>query len=230
MAFRRFRRRRSGGVWFPTSQTIGNPINVNPSRGGGDINLDIGLDASPIIDNSLDLPPFGSSAGAVTGGLVGVVGPGSAFLVKRIVGNIDVCALQGQAFDSHGHAFYGIFVDRVDNNGALQNLAAWTPNAAGNERKRWLFRRWWHLSNFSSTVLNADKIVTMTSANQMPSLNCNGFIDVKVKARVSYEERLFQVCAALPGSVPIAAGTEFRTSFYVKNLRMFAKPLMADNR
>lgn len=232
--FRR-RRRRFNGRWFPTV-TTGNGFVTTATRGVG--SPPESKDIIPVIADSLDLPANILTVGVASAPLplAAAVGPGNSYLIKRIVGDIDISLEQNAEDDSHAFVGLSFFVDRVDNAGALQNIAAWQFFETGNgvgvlaTLKRWLFRRMFHLGNSASTVIGADKVFPPYStgwiANGMMS---GGHIDIRGKARVSPQERLFMGIHLLTGSAGVAEGIS-STVQVSHNLRLFAKPTLYDNR
>jgi hypothetical protein len=175
--------------------------------------------AVPLIADGLDAPANEITlAGATAASLALTTRPG--FMVKRIVGSI-FC----QSTDTGGQqrlATFGIITDRVTPNGTLANIAAWDPFKEDSVQKRWLFRRTWLLEG--NTV---GTTVPFSSNRSYGSLREGTYIDSKVKARVSYEERLFLIYSvqAAPGSSGTATSTQF-----LPQLRMYANPFTGNNR
>lgn len=182
MAFRRFRRK-NNGLWFPTFQPDSvNAIAVNT-------NTEPAWDWSQIIPG--DAPAnLSSDYGNVIapGGLV--LALGVDYLIQRIVGKVHVGLLQqgSEATDVASCAVKcGIIVDRVQEGGVFQNQSAWNMFEEASSQKRWLWRRSWVFSNG-----NFVNIVDWPHANSEYGSVLDGpHVDVKVKARVTYEERLF---------------------------------------
>lgn len=167
-----------------------------------------------LIADSLDQPANESNAGTiVAGGLANVVR--QAHLIKRIVGHCFV----GSDSNTSCFATFGIIVDRTDNTGALANLAAWSPFAENSSQKRWLFRRTWALG----TGINGGTALTRNT--NYGSMREGAQIDSKMKARLSYEERLFLIMAVQNGPDAAAVNVTFTPL-----LRLFAKPITGDNR
>lgn len=216
MAFRRGRRRFQGR-WFPTVQSMELPVSISVPSGGS-----TGIDAAPIIPDGLDVSGFAPGGFAATGtaGLAGVVGPGSSYLIKRIVGSIYASVSPANFSLEAIPCAAALFVDRVDSAGVLNNIAAWDLFAAGASAKRWLWRRTWMLQAQAGTT------------NPFPGTNAGygslregTHCDSKVKARVTYEERLF-----IAFEVQAPTGMEPNVIDFRHNLRLFAYPTMRDNR
>lgn len=232
---RRFRRR-NRGRWFPVSvPAIGFTVNYVAGASAQTI------DAVPLIGSSLDLPQTINTLSGTSpvSTLAAAIGPGSSYLVKRIVGDVDAALHQTQTEDSHAWAAFAIWVDRVDDLGVLQNLNAWQffnevsgPVAGAgviSSLKRWLFRRAWHLGNSASTVANRDAVFPPYSASWYGSNQTGTHIDMKVKARVSPGERLFAGFFLRGGSGGVVSGTQ-SNCYFNYNLRLFAQPTTYDNR
>lgn len=232
-------RRKSRGRWFPLiTPALGTTLFSQTAAAAG--SWQVATDTIPLIVNSLDISNVSGTGGET---LAAVVGGGSSYLIKRIVGDIHVDMYQGVASDSHCLCFAGIFTDRVTENGVLANASAWIPfagagdtaadklSAQGSQLKRWLWRRTWHLGNpapigvMGSTVDN----ITPPYGNGWSS-KAASTLDSKSKARVTWEERLFMMFAVI-GLSPNAA-TSFTTAaaHFLPNLRMFATPTWGDNR
>lgn len=203
---------------------------VKGSSGSWDNADSYAIDVTTLIYNASDI----SSAALGGTSLAADIGPGSSYLIKRIVGNIDASVDSGVTAgrDSHGYAFAGLFIDRTDASGVLQNLAAWAPFGSGQAEaasglKRWLWRRYWHLGDASANASDHDIVFPPYSASWM-SYQAT-VLDCRAKARVTWEERLFLMYAVTGGSAATVATANF-TVLFTRNLRMFAYPMMRNNR
>lgn len=222
--YRRNRTRGSQGQWFPTKQTTeGTVITVPAGATGASL-------ITPIIADNWDQPP--NEATMAVQGSRGLLAAalGGGYLVKRIVGSIFASVSTGDSEDFIHRGFIvsaGIFTDRTDTNGNLLNAAAWNPFIDAAAQKRWLWRRVWRLGGHWEPVPGNDLITWPTNNTQYGSLREGTHIDSKVKARVTYEERLFLGIWATNCYPTEIHGGYVDVCF---NLRMFAKQLRADNR
>lgn len=205
------KRRRSRGLWFPTDA-------VGGAAGTTLADNAVHQDATPFFDHELDAPTnadvLASSVTAVGGLLPLLEQPG--YIPRRIVGRISA-GIQVDNYigtDWGGswaytsltppniHIHFGIFVDRVDQLGVLQNLAAWNPFDDSSLQKRWLFERdWWLNSHVAYDAWKAGQFSGSFTAGvpyhpdkteDYGYLAQSGTVDIKPKVKVGYEERLFQ--------------------------------------
>lgn len=202
------RRRRNNGLWFPTFQPQSPTVLTVPS------NFTPVADVSNIIVGDEPFNQTTSTSYAIAGGLT--LGLGTDFVTNRIVGKIHIGVEQDQ--NSSVAAVLvkaGIFVDRTDESGGLTNLAAWGILEEHSTQKRWLWRKSWLFSNQDCSVATAP--VYPPSTGFYGSIADGGNVDVKVKARVSYEERLWLIVECIAqwtngGEVPVNVHslTDFR--------------------
>lgn len=204
--FRRSRKPRSQGLWYPTKCDVGavqtTVVTAAAAFGATVTN-------AALISDSLDTPDNPATPGYLAGTLATVTRPGH--LIKRIVGSVFV----NSNSVNECYAVFGIIVDRTDNTGALANLAAWSPFAENSVQKRWLFRRVWRLGTNGSPGG-----AVLTNNAEYGSMREGTQVDSKMKARLGYEERLFLIMGVQNGSAAAAVSVTFTPL-----LRMFAKPL-----
>lgn len=214
---RRFRRR-NRGMWFPLDTGFGVTKTLVTTAATG---FAQSVQAIPLIAGGLDQPPNVNVLAVATqaGGLALTLN--SAYLTKRIVGSVFAWSNEAGAGAQARYAFFGIIVDRVTSTGVLANAAAWNPFGEDSQQKRWLFRRVWRLQG--SGAFGAEAL--MSSNSQCGSVKDGPSIDCKMKARVTYEERLFGIFAVQNEAANSATNTQFAWS-----LRMFATPIQRDNR
>lgn len=220
------RRSRNRGLWFPTN-TGGTWTRVNGPAGPSAVILDV----SDVLATSAAEPVNVTNWGAFS--LADALGQG--YLVKRIVGQVHVgvpnAEIAALGFDParQNIVLAGVFVDRVDTTGAPQNLDAWNPFIEASSQKRWLWRREWNLTNPNGNayVDNVAFLDFPLSNAEYGSVREGTVVDIKVKARVTYEERLFFLVAV---ASPSSSTTQVMEVFYRHNLRMFATPLPRGNR
>lgn len=226
MAFRR-RFRKFNGIWAPCVQQVELQRIAFPIGSTGGIAIQ---DASQILsgDEPIDDSTAPTLFGGASGGLA--LATRQSFTIQRIVGKVHVAAeFPGDTANWAAFAVKcGIFVDRVDNTGVLQNLAAWDQFGESSKQKRFLWQRSWMLqNNFPLAVVSTQYPVNNASYG---SLQDGPNVDIKVKARISYEERLFfliSVEMAQLGTSPTA--TEFAITLW-KDFRALLKPTSRNNR
>lgn len=234
----RFRRRRKyNGVWFPTDQdsdwfTLGIP-NDGLNSGAYTLGLvpDIPYDQQT---TSFGLPAVVGTLGLVPGGLT--LALGTDYILNRIVGKLFVSFIpDNQTNISSALVKAGIFIDRVNANGAdansLGGLAdAWGMFNESSVQKRWLWRRSWQLSNtaYSNPLQGGIFPVSNVycgSAIDGPNLDC------KAKARVTYQERLFlRVEAKANWFAGFPEESADGALNFVPDIRILAKPVRRNNR
>lgn len=179
-------------------------------------------DASPLFAGNLDQPTtiatLTADVAATAGFLPLLEQPG--YIPRRIVGYADayiasptptiLALLAGgwpQSVGSQVDIHFGIFIDRVNEAGQLENLSAWNPFIDSSNQKRWLFERLWSLEE--DWVYEAWKAVIASNGPDVANANQAfppGFprrtidynylgrssrIDIKPRAKVGFEERLF---------------------------------------
>jgi len=216
MAFRRNRRPGARGIWLPTESSRADSSALITTAATG---FATSYAATPLIANDLDAPADPTTLASILGGsaLDGLlaVTTKQGYLHKRTVGQVFVSGEEAAAGAQTRFAFFGIIVDRVDENGGLDNIAAWNPFSADSQQKRWLFKRYWEIAG--SGAFGAPSLGW--SNTQYGDMRSGPYIDCKSKARVGYGERLFLVYGAQNGASNSATSTRF-TWF----LRMFANP------
>lgn len=219
---RRFTRRRNNGIWFPTQVTehrINAPGNI------------VAADVTPLIAFNADRPPTPTNVGFdVT--LNDVTGGG--YLIKRIVGSVFAGAPQVAIIGEEPaidcarqlETAFAIWVDRnVDELGQPHEVEDWDPFTSAAMRKRFLFRRVWRLTNGAGLIATgsdpAAELLDFPHSNaEYGSIREATHVDVKVKARVSYEERLFMgfFLRPVPGT---SSATQTMLMYGATNLRLF---------
>lgn len=236
----RFRRRRGPkAVWLPVSchDTNGSSNGITSSHSTG--SWQITYDAySPFFG---DPDTAAHTVGAAAPTMASIIGPGSQYSVRRIIGNVFADMAQGANFDSHCWVAFGIYVTATDQDGTLLTNPAtgqnpftilgdsvtYTPvRQAESTRKRWIHRKVWHLGNAASTVVGRDAIIPPESNAWFPGLNNGTNFDIKTKALVRYEQRLFFQWEVIGGS-PGAPNTASVTVQVADNLRILAVPVRA---
>lgn len=213
---RRFSRPGARGIWLPTESSRAESSALVTTAATG---FATSFAATPLIANDLDAPADPTTLASILGGtaLDGLlaVTTKQGYLHKRTVGQVFVGSEEAGAGAQTRFAFFGIIVDRVDENGGLDNIAAWNPFSADSQQKRWLFKRYWQLEG--SGAFGAAAL--MHSNTQYGDIRSGPYVDCKSKARVGYGERLFVVYGVQNGASNSATNTRF-TWF----LRMFANP------
>lgn len=213
---RRFSRPGARGIWLPTESSRADSSALVTT---GAVGFASAYSATPLIANDLDAPADPTTLASILGGtaLDGLlaVTTKQGYLHKRTVGQVFVEAEEAAAGAQNRYAFFGIIVDRVDENGGLDNIAAWNPFSSDSQQKRWLFKRYWNLYGSGAFGQPAQQF----SNTQYGDVRSGPYIDCKSKARVGYGERLFVVYGAQNGPGNSATNTRF-TWF----LRMFANP------
>lgn len=217
---RRNYRRGSRGVWFPTENLEADIV----SFGGAPT-----LDAVALVGGNADEP---TNTTAWPGGFSLVSATTQGYIVKRIVGSFFCGNATGEAYATNAAStkvFAGIFTDRVDTTGNLGAGAinAWNPFIEGSSQKRWMWRREWLFGNKNGIAhrgLDASELPANNTA--YGSIREGTHVDVKVAARVSYEERLWLYVAVAPAN----GGGEQVNAWYRANLRIFGKSVQVGNR
>lgn len=215
---RRFRRRGGGGIWFPTTQIGLTELAVE--RDGAST-----FDSYPIVAG--DQPITSTAESATTPGFLSAA-THTGYSIKRIVGKVYVGAIQATSVTTD-IILYGvraaIFVDKVDAAGVPQNLAAWNSFGAnvGASQKRYLWKRQWVLKNDEITSVNGLYDAPLSNT-EYGSVHEGGHIDVKVGARVSFEERLFFFIEAF-ALWQLDLGENGGSIAYETDLRVYARPV-----
>lgn len=213
---RKFSRPGARGIWLPTESSRGESSALVTTAATG---FAVSYAATPLIANDLDAPADPTTLASILGGsaLDGLlsVTTKQGYLHKRTVGSVFVSSEEAAAGAQTRYAFFGLIVDRVDENGGLDNVAAWNPFSADSQQKRWLFKRYWQLDGsgaFGAPALG-------WSNREYGSLREGTHVDCKSKARVGYGERFFVIYGVQNG--PGNSATNTRFTWY---LRMFANP------
>lgn len=215
MAYRR-RFRRNRGVWFPTE--LNTAITSSATIATGAVAGNVVLNTSPVIANSFDVPADVTVLGA--GQLGNALGQG--YMVKRVVGKVFAESSEAAAGGDGGLFFAGLFVDRTNQDGTLSNIAAWNPFDSQSSQKRWLWRRVWRL--WGSGAFGVPTAFSTNYGASGGSVLDGPHLDCKMKARVTWQERLFFAVAIQS----ITNGV--KNGIFRWNLRLFANPIKADNR
>lgn len=221
------RRRKYNGIWFPafSGGAIGE---ISVPALGTDV-----LDALAILPDE----PYNTDTASLSSSTPGGIGIAirTGYLLKRVVGQLHIGMAQEDVPEGGtglvlAEVRAGLFVDRVDETGSLQNLNAWDPFTESAKQKRWLWQRSWILQN---KVLGA----TSTRNYDFPATNAeyngalsNANIDWKGGARATYEERLFMMVAVRPLWIIEGIGDNAGHISVTYNLRMLGKPISRNNR
>ena len=210
---RRFRRNR--GIWFPADQDTFAVSTVALATGAVAGNT---AAVGSSLMGSFDQPPDLAALASTTGMLS--VALGGAYMLKRVVGKVFAESSEAAAGGDGAVFFAGLAVDRVSSTGVVP-IANWNPFTENTAQKRWLWRRTWRLWGSG-----AFGVPTAFSTNYLSgqSVLDGPHIDCKMKARVTFQERLFMVFAMQSLSAGVKNGL-FRW-----HLRIFGNPIKADNR
>jgi len=223
------RRRKFNGIWAPVIRNT-TLTSVDVPAGTAVGAASVVLDAEQILSG--DEPVNESTAPTLFGGGAGglALATRDSYLIQRIVGKFH-CS---QAFLGDTSAWQVclvkacIFVDRTDSTGALANLQAWNPYTETSSQKRVLWTRSWMLqNNFPLSVPTPQFPVNNASYG---SIQDGPHIDVKVKARITYEERLFfmfSTMVILASETPVP--NDVVTSGFL-DVRVLIKPTSRNNR
>lgn len=225
------RRRRYNGTWFPVQ-----PGSPGPSTLEGVV---VNWDGTTVLNAYAILPgsePFNTASGAFTNPAGLGASLRQSYVLKRIVGQLHCALRQGgnptTSFVLTAEVRAGLFVDRVDDTGVLQNLNAWDPFQESAKQKRWLWQRSWVLNDSVATAsIGGDYYDFPNSNAEYNSALSNGNIDWKGGARVTYEERPFLMVATK--CVDRTTGDLSRSNSNVVvayNLRILGKPSSRNNR
>lgn len=216
MAFRRRFRRR--GIWLPVWDIFGS---IDNQISG--ISL---TQAEPILFG--DDPVNRSTVSGTTGDWAAATHSG--VIIKRIVGQLHVAPLSDSGTDDIiTRVGAGLFVDRVGEGGALNNLTAWNVFNESSKQKRWLWQRSWFLANTDAQAAVSGTPVYPGSNAEYGDIRSGPHIDWKGSAKISYEERLFLVLTTVVwwnmAEPSINGATE-----YAAQLRAYGIPANVGNR
>jgi len=223
MAFRRRFRRRFNGLWLQTPGGIALTTGIGA---GGDAPTIV---STTLVDgnvpyNESTVPTASSNAGGIA------LQTRQGFQVKRIVGSVFIAGAES-SLSSVATAIVtaGIFVERVDQDGTLQNFQAWNPCLQDSQQKRWLWQRSWLIGNAAYETGTDGSFDTPHSNAEYGDIRSGPHVDVKVGARVGYEEALFFCLSGFSVSDIGQLEGLFSVTAFAK-LRVFGKGASYTNR
>lgn len=208
--FRRFRRKGSGGTWFPTLGTRWGDANPYVEAGFNIDTLSLGESKEDgpnglVIPVTKDFTQQPSTSSSLTGPSLRDYVEGQEWMLKRIVGSIHVQFRGPDNTDMSDRAQYwqyaqvsaGFFVARAiegQESDPDLDFAEWDPIALDNIQNPWIWRRTWLLSNFNGNVTRDD--FPIANSNYVGDAS-GPYIDTKVKRKITREKRLWFALTAI---------------------------------
>lgn len=230
MAFRRFRRRKYNGMWVPVIQPATTTVLPVDDSGPNPDTIAIVAGSGPY-----NIETFAATAQA-EGGLW--AGLNQGLLIQRIVGKIHVAWIRDPLTtgDRWLSAIVkaGIYVDETDPLGLPQNNSGADRRllfGSAATRLRWLWRRSWVVGEQYPAGTAAELNVAQWPASNSSygSVVDGPNLDVKVKARVAYEQNLFLTIQTSGLEVQGTPEDPGHIS-YITDLRVLAKPIRSNPR
>lgn len=231
MARRTFRRRGTGGRWFPVRDLFSGFLSLAIPGNGDTI-----LDATGLIAEGLDDQIHNSGTlGGDVHSLADVV-QGTGYFVKRIVGQYHASVAPVPDADIEWNCkvllMMGIAVMDTDQDGVPNNLEKfqYASNDYGAVMQRWVFQRTWMLSGNGNRSYDGQYPANagLTTTERLPwgtweggDVRSGPHIDCKTKALVRPDQRMFLITQARLIS-GMGETVEDRTLGIHGNLRMFA--------